>query len=114
MSKKLQRYKDYIKYIASTFDFKHLFIELTKHTIPYGHEEELEPILYSIVPNIQNDKKVNYFQTNEIKLEFPNEVPFHVDGEMYHSSKFHILLIPQAINTLYNPYGNHYFQKSEN
>jgi len=41
-----------------------------------------------------NDKKVKYFQTDELKLEFPGKVPFHVDGEMYYSSKFHIFLIP--------------------
>ncbi|NOZ46176.1 MAG: diacylglycerol kinase family lipid kinase [Chlorobi bacterium] len=57
-----------------------------------------------------NDKKVNYYQTNEINLDFPVEVPFHVDGEMHYSSKFHIKITPQAINAIYNPYGNHYFK----
>jgi len=58
-----------------------------------------------------SDKKVKYYQTNEIQLEFPEEMPFHVDGEMYYASKFHVVLTPHALNTIYNPYGNHYFQK---
>jgi len=56
----VKKYHNYIKYISDSFNFKHIFLELTKHTIPYGHEEELEPILYGIVPGLQKDGKGNY------------------------------------------------------
>jgi diacylglycerol kinase (ATP) len=56
-----------------------------------------------------HDKKVNYYQTDDIRLDFPKKMPFHVDGEMYYADKFHIELIPKALNTIYNPHGNHFF-----
>jgi diacylglycerol kinase (ATP) len=57
------------------------------------------------------DKKVNYYQTPGINLEFPEKVPFHVDGELYFSQKFDVSIIPSALNTIYNPYGNHFFKR---
>lgn len=55
------------------------------------------------------DKRVRYFQTNSLHIEFPEEVPFHVDGELYFSRKFSIRIIPGAFNVIYNPDGNHFF-----
>lgn len=40
-----------------------------------------------------NDKKVNYYQTSGVKLEFPTEVPFHVDGELNFSRKFDVRIL---------------------
>jgi diacylglycerol kinase (ATP) len=57
------------------------------------------------------DKRVNYYQTSGINLEFPEEVPFHVDGELYFSRKFDVRLLPGALNTIYNPDGNHFFNR---
>jgi diacylglycerol kinase family enzyme len=57
------------------------------------------------------DKKVNYYQTPGINVEFTEEVPFHVDGELYFSKKFEVSLLPEAINTIYNPDGNHFFKR---
>jgi YegS/Rv2252/BmrU family lipid kinase len=34
-----------------------------------------------------NDLKVNYYQTDKLSLEFPVEVPYHIDGELYFSKK---------------------------
>jgi diacylglycerol kinase (ATP) len=58
-----------------------------------------------------NDKKVNYYQTSGVKLEFPMEVPFHVDGELNFSNKFDVRIMPGALNTIYNPDGNHFFKR---
>jgi diacylglycerol kinase family enzyme len=55
------------------------------------------------------DKKVHYYQTEKISLEFPDRVPFHVDGELYFSSKFEVNIYPGALKTIYNPKGNHFF-----
>jgi diacylglycerol kinase (ATP) len=55
------------------------------------------------------DKKVNYFQAEKLTLEFPAEVPFHVDGELYFSQFFEVVVMPSALNIIYNPEGNHYF-----
>jgi diacylglycerol kinase (ATP) len=57
-----------------------------------------------------NDKKVNYYQTDKLSLEFQEKVPFHVDGELYFSDKFEISLMPCALKIIYNPQGNHYFK----
>jgi diacylglycerol kinase family enzyme len=56
-----------------------------------------------------NDKRVNYYQTAKINLEFPEVVPFHVDGELNFADKFEVTIIPRALNIIYNPYGNHFF-----
>jgi len=55
------------------------------------------------------DRRVNYYQTDHIILEFTNEVPFHVDGELNFASKFEVKVLPAAINTIYNPEGKHFF-----
>jgi YegS/Rv2252/BmrU family lipid kinase len=57
-----------------------------------------------------NDPKVNYYQTPGIDLEFPGEVPFHVDGELNFATKFDVRLLPSALNIIYNPDGNHFFK----
>jgi diacylglycerol kinase (ATP) len=57
------------------------------------------------------DKKVNYYSTPAINLEFPEKVPFHVDGEVFFSEKFDVSLQPGALNTIYNPDGNHFFKR---
>jgi YegS/Rv2252/BmrU family lipid kinase len=56
-----------------------------------------------------NDKKVNYYQTGELSLEFPTEVPFHVDGELYFSKHFEVGVLPGGLNIIFNPRGNHFF-----
>jgi len=56
------------------------------------------------------NNKVHYYQTDKIILEFPAEVPFHVDGELNFSSKFEVNIYPDALRTIYNPSGNHFFK----
>jgi diacylglycerol kinase (ATP) len=58
-----------------------------------------------------NDNKVNYSQVPEITLEFSQEVPFHVDGELFFACKFDVRVLPSALNIIYNPDGKHYFKK---
>ena len=57
------------------------------------------------------DKHVNYFQTSSIDLEFPQEVPFHVDGELNFAKTFSVRLIPAGLNIIYKPDGGHSFKK---
>jgi diacylglycerol kinase (ATP) len=57
------------------------------------------------------DKRVNYYQTPGITLEFSEVVPFHVDGELYFSKNFDVNIVPGALNTIYNPDGNHFFRR---
>jgi diacylglycerol kinase (ATP) len=59
--------------------------------------------------HLQN-KKVNYYQTGKIEIEFSHEVPFHLDGELHFSKHFDISILPGAINIIYNPGGNHFFR----
>lgn len=56
------------------------------------------------------DRRVNYYQTKGINLEFPEVVPFHVDGELNFSSKFEVTVLPAALKIIYNPDGNHFFK----
>jgi diacylglycerol kinase (ATP) len=57
-----------------------------------------------------NDKKVNYYQTENLTLEFHDKVPYHLDGELYFSEKFDIRVMKQSLNVIYNPHGAHYFK----
>ncbi len=57
------------------------------------------------------DKKVNYFQTQAVNIEFTEKVPYHVDGELNFSKKFNVKILPGAVNIIYNPDGNHFFKK---
>jgi diacylglycerol kinase (ATP) len=56
------------------------------------------------------DKKIKYYQTEKLSIEFPGKVPFHLDGEMHFSEKFEIGLMPGALKIIYNPEGNHFFK----
>jgi len=55
------------------------------------------------------NKKVNYYQTRGLRLEFADKAPFHVDGQLYFSKKFEVSILPEALNTIYNPNGKHFF-----
>jgi diacylglycerol kinase (ATP) len=57
------------------------------------------------------DKRVAYYQTKGLELGFPEKVPFHVDGELNFSKDFTVSILPEALNILFNPDGNHYFRK---
>ena len=59
------------------------------------------------------DKKVHYYRTEKISLEFPVEVPFHVDGELHFSKKFEVGLFPKALKIIYNPEGEHFFGRQD-
>jgi YegS/Rv2252/BmrU family lipid kinase len=58
------------------------------------------------------DRKVNYYQTDHLSLEFPGDVPYHVDGELYFSKNFDIGIMPEALNIIYNPSGPHFFKRN--
>jgi diacylglycerol kinase (ATP) len=57
------------------------------------------------------DKKVNYFQTDKLVLEFPSKVPFHVDGEIFYDTHFEVSIMPEAVNLIYNPERKHFFRE---
>jgi YegS/Rv2252/BmrU family lipid kinase len=57
------------------------------------------------------DKRVNYFTSSSIDLEFPEEVPYHVDGELFFARTFKVRIMPAGLRVLYNPDGAHYFKK---
>ena len=69
-------------------------------------------ILFAQVPKGEHlgHKKVNYYQTDHMPLEFQKNVPHHLDGELYFANVFDIRLLPGALNIIYNPHGSHYFQ----
>ncbi len=55
------------------------------------------------------DKRVNYYQTGKIRLQFDREVPHHLDGEIHFASTYEIGLLPAKLKVIYNPQGNHFF-----
>jgi YegS/Rv2252/BmrU family lipid kinase len=69
--------------------------------------------LFSQVPHGAHlgHKKVKYFQTDRVTLEFGKKVPHHLDGELYFADKFDVQILPGALNIMYNPHGTHYFLK---
>ena len=56
------------------------------------------------------DRRVNYYQSNNINIEFKEVVPFHLDGELYFSDKFDVKILPASLKIIYNPDGNHFFR----
>jgi len=69
----------------------------------------IKELLRVIKQTHTNDDVVNYFTTDKILFEFENEVPAHLDGELYFNSRFEIGIVPSCLNIIYNPYGQHYF-----
>ncbi len=57
-----------------------------------------------------NDVKVDYYQTDKLRVDFEREVPFHVDGELYYATSFNVTVVPSAVNMIYNPAGAHFFK----
>ena len=55
------------------------------------------------------ERVVNYYKTDALTIEFTDEVPYHIDGELYFGKKFDIAIAPDQIRIIYNPAGNHYF-----
>jgi diacylglycerol kinase (ATP) len=55
------------------------------------------------------DKKVHYYRTEKVSLEFDKQVPYHVDGELHFSKNFEVGLFPGALKIIYNPEGTHFF-----
>ena len=56
-----------------------------------------------------SDQKVNYYKTKQLSLEFPEEVPYHIDGELYFAKEFKVKILPLALNIIYNPTGPNFF-----
>jgi len=56
-----------------------------------------------------HDEKVDYYQTDSLRIEFGEKVPFHVDGELYFDTIFDVSLVPSALNIIYNPDADHFF-----
>jgi len=55
------------------------------------------------------EKKINYYQTGVIRLEFDHEVPHHLDGEVSYASTYEVGVLPGKLKVIYNPRGDHYF-----
>ncbi|MFC1670753.1 diacylglycerol/lipid kinase family protein [Spirochaetota bacterium] len=58
-----------------------------------------------------DDEPVHYYQTDKLKLEFNEEVPYHIDGELFFASSYDISVLSGKMPIVYNPKGNHYFKK---
>lgn len=56
------------------------------------------------------DRRVNYYQTDNLVLEFPGRMPYHIDGELFFAQRFEIGVLPGALNMIYNPAGRHFFR----
>jgi YegS/Rv2252/BmrU family lipid kinase len=69
--------------------------------------------ILSMVPRGSHvsDPKVNYYQTDKLRISFKEKVPYHVDGELFFDTNFEVSINPSAVNIIFNPGGEHYFQK---
>ena len=56
-----------------------------------------------------SSRKVDYYQTERLEVNFGKKVPFHVDGELYFDTTFEVGLLPSALNIIYSPEGKHFF-----
>ena len=55
------------------------------------------------------DQNVNYYQTDKLSIEFPSDVPYHIDGELFFARRFDIGVVPRALRIIYNPEGTNFF-----
>jgi len=55
------------------------------------------------------DRKVDYYQTEKISVDFGKKVPFHVDGELHFDTNFDVSILPSALTIIYNSKGKHFF-----
>lgn len=55
-----------------------------------------------------NDKNVHYYTTDKLTLEFTEEVPFHVDGEVHFATRYEVRIHPNAVRMIYNSHGPHF------
>jgi len=55
------------------------------------------------------DKRINYYKSSHLQLEFGEKVPYHLDGELFFAEKFDVKVVPGALNIIYNPSGPHFF-----
>ena len=60
-----------------------------------------------------HDGKVDYYQTDKLTIDFGKKVPFHLDGELYFDATFDVKILPSALNIIYNPGGDHFFNEKE-
>lgn len=56
------------------------------------------------------EKQVHYFSTKKLVLEFPVEVPFHVDGEVHFAKRYEAEVHEHSLKMIYNPMGAHYLK----
>ncbi len=56
------------------------------------------------------DRIVQYFQSDKIRIEVDDEVPIHLDGELFFGTSFDVRLLPSKLKIIYNPYGNNYLK----
>jgi len=64
------------------------------------------------ISTITSTRKVDYYQTEKLSIDFGEKVPYHVDGELYFDTTFEVSLLPSALNIIYNPAGDHFFARS--
>lgn len=57
-----------------------------------------------------HDPKVDYYQTENLSINFGKKVPFHIDGELFFDFNFEVDLLPAALTIIYNPEGDHFFK----
>jgi len=53
------------------------------------------------------DKNVHYYTTDKLTLEFEEEVPFHVDGEVHFATRYEVEIHPDSVRMIYNSIGSH-------
>lgn len=58
---------------------------------------------------IVENPNVRYVQTSSMTLEFEEEVPAHLDGELQFSRRFEVSVVPGGLRVLYDPAGEHGF-----
>lgn len=55
--------------------------------------------------------KVTYYKTDKLVIELENEVPYHLDGELFFDSHFEIDILEHKPKIIYKPNGSHFFSK---
>jgi len=57
-----------------------------------------------------SDPVVEYFRTDRLEIEADEELPYHLDGEIFRGASFCVRILPRKLRVIYNPAGEHYFR----
>lgn len=88
-------------------DAKLDILSIRKMSLPY----RIKALLSVMKQTHLKDPAVNYRQVRRLKIEFPEAVHYHLDGEVFSDKVMDVRIHPGALCMVYHPKGGHFFSR---